>query len=122
MGRSTEKLNQLRPVTFTLKDDSRETLRYGLIAEEVAKVYPELVLRGVDGKINGVRYEELAPMLLNEVQQQQKEIAEQKASMAAQAQQLQDVLRQLAELKEMTEAAKKSSVRLPTEERQAEKM
>jgi hypothetical protein len=45
-----------------------------LIAEEVAKVYPELVIRGANGRIDGVRYDELAPMLLNEVQQQAAEI------------------------------------------------
>ena len=46
-------------------------MQYGLIAEEVAKVYPELVIRDGSGKIEGVRYDELAPMLLNEVQKQQ---------------------------------------------------
>jgi len=46
-------------------------VQYGLIAEEVAKVYPELVIRDGSGKIEGVRYDELAPMLLNEVQKQQ---------------------------------------------------
>ena len=42
---------------------------------EVAKVYPELVIRDEKGRIDGVRYDELAPMLLNEVQQQQNKIA-----------------------------------------------
>jgi hypothetical protein len=37
---------------------------------EVAKVYPELVIRGDKGRIDGVRYDELAPMLLNELQHQ----------------------------------------------------
>jgi hypothetical protein len=41
---------------------------------EVAKVYPELVIRDEKGRIDGVRYDELAPMLLNEVQQQAAEI------------------------------------------------
>jgi hypothetical protein len=41
----------------------------------VAKVYPELVIRDKSGRINGVRYDELAPMLLNEVQQQQNKLA-----------------------------------------------
>jgi hypothetical protein len=57
-----------------------------LIAEEVAKVYPELVIRNEKGRIEGVRYEELAPMLLNEVQQQ--------------AQELREMRRQLAELQQ----------------------
>jgi hypothetical protein len=71
MGTSTAKLGELRPVTFHLKTDPHGFLQYGLIAEEVAKVYPELVIRGERGRIDGVRYDELAPMLLNEVQQQQ---------------------------------------------------
>jgi hypothetical protein len=45
-------------------------VQYGLIAEEVAQVYPELVIRDQNGRISGVRYDELAPMLLNVVQTQ----------------------------------------------------
>ena len=47
-----------------------------MIAEEVAKVYPELVIRDEKGQVEGVRYEELAPMLLNEVQKQNVRLAE----------------------------------------------
>ena len=67
IGDSTEKLRQLRPVSFHLKSDPKGAIQYGLIAEEVAKVYPELVIRNERGRIDGVRYDELAPMLLNEV-------------------------------------------------------
>ncbi|HSY07023.1 MAG TPA: tail fiber domain-containing protein [Steroidobacteraceae bacterium] len=74
MESNSTKLEQLRPVTFHLKTDPKGALRYGLIAEEVAKVYPELVIRDDKGRIDGVRYDELAPMLLNEVQQQAAEI------------------------------------------------
>lgn len=70
MGSGTNKLDQLRPVSFHLKSEPNGTLQYGLIAEEVAQVYPELVIRDAAGAIQGVRYDELAPMLLNEVQQQ----------------------------------------------------
>ena len=55
-------------MTFRYKADPQGTLRYGLIAEEVAKVYPELVVRDREGRIDGVRYDALAPMLLNELQ------------------------------------------------------
>jgi hypothetical protein len=94
IGSNSEKLGQLRPVTFHLKTDPYGALQYGLIAEEVAKVYPGLVIRGEKGRINGVRYDELAPMLLNEVQQQQ-------TTIAAQAAQLHDVQQELAELKNL---------------------
>jgi len=119
MDSSTANLQQLRPVTFRLKDNPKGPVQYGLIAEEVAKVYPELVIRDGDGKIDGVRYEELAPMLLNEVQQLHQKLV-------AQAQQLQDVQeqlaevrelkQQLAELKELNQAAKSSQVNLEAKE------
>src|SRR5262249_7367544 len=64
MGSSSAKVTELRPVTFRLTSDRKAGVQYGLIAEEVAKVYPELVIRGQRGEIEGVRYEELTPMLL----------------------------------------------------------
>jgi hypothetical protein len=45
----------------------------------VAKVYPDLVIRDQKGRIDGVRYDELAPMLLNEVKQQKQQLAAQAA-------------------------------------------
>ena len=43
MGDASAGLMKLRPVTFRYKDDQTQTLQYGLVAEEVAKVYPELI-------------------------------------------------------------------------------
>ncbi|MGA2190392.1 MAG: tail fiber domain-containing protein, partial [Steroidobacteraceae bacterium] len=83
MGSNTAKLDKLRPVTFNLKSDATGTRQYGLIAEEVAKVDPELIIRGQYGRIDGVRYDELAPMLLNEMQKHQKNAATQAAKIAA---------------------------------------
>jgi serine phosphatase RsbU (regulator of sigma subunit) len=57
----------------------------------VAKVYPELVVRDESGRIDGVRYDELAPMLLNEMQRQEKEAA---AVVAAQAAEIRDLKQQ----------------------------
>ena len=85
MGSNSKKLQQLRPVPFHLKTDPKGALQYGLIAEEVAKVYPELVIRSGAGRIDGVRYDELGPMLLNEVQQQQRTLALQAQNIATQA-------------------------------------
>ncbi len=73
MGDISSKLLELRPVNFFYKpeyDDGSHLLQYGLIAEEVAKVYPEMVAYGNDGQILTVKYQLLAPMLLNEVQKQ----------------------------------------------------
>jgi hypothetical protein len=107
MGADTAKLRQLRPVTFKLKGDAKGTRQYGLIAEEVATVYPELVIRDQNGRIDGVRYDELAPMLLNEMQQQKK-------SLAAQAKEIGDLKQrekkfasesEVSELKQQLQAA-----------------
>ena len=72
---------QLRTVTFRyLKYGDEAALQYGLIAEEVAEVYPEMVARGQDGEIDTVMYQFLAPMLLNEVQVQHRQIEEQRTT------------------------------------------
>jgi len=58
-------------VTFHYKQpaaDGSKPLEYGLIAEEVAKIYPDLVVRDNNGQIETVQYHKLTPMLLNEVQ------------------------------------------------------
>jgi hypothetical protein len=77
MGNVSEGLMRLRPVTFRYRqpfDDGTKPIQYGLIAEEVAEVYPDLVARSADGQIETVKYQLLDPMLLNEVQRQQAEI------------------------------------------------
>jgi hypothetical protein len=91
MGGSTQKLHELRPVSFHLKSDPNGAVQYGLIAEEVNQVFPELVIRDDAGTIQGVRYDELAPMLLNEVQQQAAEIRDLKR----QVQELSDLKQEL---------------------------
>ena len=73
MGDSTNALMKLRPVTFLYKpeyDKGPRTLQYGLIAEEVAEVYPDLVAYEPDGKPYTVKYQYLTTMLLNEMQKQ----------------------------------------------------
>jgi len=75
MTSTSERLDKLRPVTFHLKSEPHGELQYGLIAEEVDRVFPELVIRNDTGRIEGVRYDELAPILLNEVQRQRQQLA-----------------------------------------------
>jgi hypothetical protein len=87
-------LFQLRPVTFFYKpqyDDGSHLLQYGLIAEEVAKIYPEMVVYDKDGQPYTVKYQLLAPMLLNEVQKQQKVVT-------AQQQQIEQMRQRLSQL------------------------
>jgi hypothetical protein len=85
-----------------LKTDPNGALQSGLIAEEVAKVYPDLVIRDQNGRIDGVRYNELAPMLLNEVQKMtvaevEKNAAQEKQN-AAQAAEIRDLKQQVAKM------------------------
>jgi hypothetical protein len=91
MGDSTNKLFQLRPVTFFYKpqyDDGSHSLQYGLIAEEVAKVYPEMVVYDKDGQPSGVKYQMLAPMLLSELQKQHTIVGTQQDELQTQLQQI----------------------------------
>ncbi len=84
MGEASQGLMQLRPVTFHYKaayDDGSHLLQYGLIAEEVAKVYPDLVQYDEQGQPFTVRYHAVNAMLLNEVQKQHGTIAAQAAEM-----------------------------------------
>jgi len=99
LSSGTEKLSQLRPVSFHLKTEPDGALQYGLIAEEVDEVYPELVIRDNDGRVQGVRYDELAPMLLNEVQKEQGTIAAQAQHAAAQDAEIAQLRTQLAEIR-----------------------
>lgn len=72
-----DKLHALRPVQFVYKpefDDGSRQLQYGLIAEEVAEVFPELVVRDEQGEPLTVRYHLLAPLLLDEMQRLHAEI------------------------------------------------
>ena len=77
MGDASHELMRLRPVTFRYTEpfaDGSKPIQYGLIAEEVAEVYPDLVAHSADGQIETVKYQVLDSMLLNEVQRQQDQI------------------------------------------------
>jgi hypothetical protein len=91
MGESSSKLFQLRPVSFLYKpqyDDGSHSLQYGLIAEEVAEVYPEMVIYDKDGQPSGVKYQMLAPMLLSELQKEHKVVMSQQDELQTQLQQI----------------------------------
>jgi hypothetical protein len=88
MGNRSEKVLDLRPVTFAYKDDARAVTHYGLIAEEVATVYPDLVTRTASGEVQTVKYQELIPMLLNELQRQHQALHTQQQALQLQQQEL----------------------------------
>lgn len=80
MGDLSKNLLRLRPVTFRYKKPDpggSKPLQFGLIAEEVAEVYPELVFRAKDGQVEGVEYSKLPAMLLNELQRQHRHAEQQ---------------------------------------------
>jgi hypothetical protein len=112
MPQLSDKLAALRPVTFRYRTDPERVRQYGLIAEEVAKVYPELVIRDTAGRIQGVHYEELAPMLLNEVQELQRKNAAQNAEIQDLAQEHAQMQRQLADIAGLKEELRAALRRL----------
>jgi hypothetical protein len=67
-------LNKLRPVSFIYKKDETNRMQFGLIAEEVAEILPELVTYDKDGHIHGLKYDMLTPLLVKMVQLQQESI------------------------------------------------
>ena len=86
MADASDRLMQLRPVTFRYNQayaDGSQPIQYGLIAEEVAEVYPDLVVHGADGQVETVQYWKLAPMMLNEIQKLKAENAELEARLLA---------------------------------------
>src|SRR6266545_1251031 len=66
IDRASEAILALKPVTFRYKSDTKGTPQFGLVAEEVAEVNPDLVVRDENGEIYTVRYDAVNAMLLNE--------------------------------------------------------
>jgi septal ring factor EnvC (AmiA/AmiB activator) len=115
MGEQSDVLMKLRPVAFYYKPelDDTQTRQYGLVAEEVAKVAPELVVFNQDGTPETVRYHFVNAMLLNEVQKQRRRIEEQQKNndeqnntIARQQTEIQELAARMAKL-EMLLAAKR---------------
>jgi hypothetical protein len=75
-------------VTFRYTQDAQGERQYGLIAKEVATIYPELVTRNAHGEVESIRYQDLTPLLLNELQHQQRQLGAQTQQLTVQAQQL----------------------------------
>ena len=82
MNNASESLLALKPVTFRYKKeiDPQGIPQFGLVAEEVEKVNPKLVVRDKDGKVNTVRYEAVNAMLLNEFLKEHKKVETQQAT------------------------------------------
>ena len=114
MGDASDRLLALRPVTFRYKradENGQKPEQYGLIAEEVAKVMPELVVYNQKGQPETVAYQTLAPLLLNELQREHGQVVALQAEVA----ELRRITTELAASQALTVAATQpdSSSNLP---------
>jgi uncharacterized coiled-coil protein SlyX len=84
MDKASEAILALRPVTFYYKQeiDPKRMMQFGLVAEEVAKIDPDLVIHNEKGELYTVRYEAVNAMLLNEFLKTHRKIEEQQAAIA----------------------------------------
>jgi hypothetical protein len=112
---ASEIIYGLRPVSFRYKPEIEPTRprAFGLIAEDVEKVSPDLVTRGSDGKVNSVRYDAVNSMLLNEflkehrkVHELEATVTEQKKGMAVLTAQLKEQAAQIQEVSAQLEMSK----------------
>jgi hypothetical protein len=106
MEKSSEAILLLRPVTFHYKTDIKDTPQFGLIAEEVAKVNPALVLPDKEGNPYTVRYDAVNAMLLNEFLKEHKTVQEQGAIIARQQKQIQALTAGLQKVSAQLELSK----------------
>ena len=88
MDQTSEAILGLKPVTFHYKSDNTGTPQFGLIAEEVAKVNQDLVVRDENGEIYTVRYEAVNAMLLNEFLKEHRKVEALQANLAQQQKQI----------------------------------
>ena len=110
MGDGEQRADEAASGDLPLQERPGGHRQYGLVAEEVARVYPELVVRGTKGEIESLQYQELIPMLLNEVQHQQQTLGVQTRQLTAQFRQLSAQSLQLAELKAQNKSLRDSLV------------
>ena len=83
MGNASEAILALRPVSFRYKKeiDPQSIPQFGLVAEEVEKVNPDLVIRDREGKPYTVRYEQVNAMLLNEFLKEHSKVGQLEAAL-----------------------------------------
>jgi endosialidase-like protein len=84
MDKASEAILGLKPVTFHYRSDNTNTPQFGLIAEEVAEVNPDLVVRDDNGEIYTVRYDAVNAMLLNEFLKEHRTVEDLKSTLAKQ--------------------------------------
>lgn len=108
MDNSSDVILALNPVTFHYKNDGKDTPQFGLIAEDVAKVNPNLVVRDAKGDIYTVRYEAVNAMLLNEFLKEHKKVEALEATAARQQKQIEALTAGLQKVSAQVELNKPS--------------
>ena len=88
MDKASEAILTLKPVTFHYKSDKTDTPQFGLVAEDVAAVNPDLVVRDKNGEIYSVRYDAVNAMLLNEFLKEHKKVQDLESRLAQQEHQI----------------------------------
>ena len=117
MGKASEAILELRPVTFRYKRelDADKIPQFGLVAEEVEKVNPDLIVRDKDGKPYSVRYEQVNAMLLNEFLKEHRKVQELAATLAKDQTEFQSKLaKQEKQIAALASGLQKVSARLET--------
>jgi hypothetical protein len=115
MGEASARLQALRPVTFRYKKpytNGEKPIQFGLIAEEVAETFPELAVFNAEGQPETVKYQDLTPLLLNEVQKQQRQLQTQQRRADARDAELAALKQEVAALKAKDQAREARLTRL----------
>jgi len=97
MDKASEVILTLKPVTFHYNSDQKNTPCFGLIAEDVAQVDRDLVVRDKNGQPQTVRYEQINAMLLNEFLKEHKRVEQQQTSISQLKSEMQTMVAQLKE-------------------------
>jgi hypothetical protein len=110
MDKASEAILALQPVTFRYKKDFDPigTAQFGLVAEDVAKVNPDLVVRDKDGKPSSVRYDQVNAMLLNEFLKEHGQVQDLKRIVAEQQKQIEALTTGLQKIRAQLAAASPS--------------
>ena len=98
MNTDSEGILGLKPMTFQYKSDKTNTPQFGLIAEEVAAVNPDLIVRDKNGEIYSVRYDAVNVMLLNEFLKEHRTVQEQGQELQKQAETIANQQKQIEAL------------------------
>ncbi len=113
MDAASERILALKPVTFQYKTDASGTPQFGLIAEEVAAVNPDLVVRDGNGEIYTVRYDAVNAMLLNEFLKEHNKVQKLEATVVQQQENFQSKLaEQQKQIDALTAGLQKVSAQL----------